>query len=147
MESLSSKTHLLLIVGLLSVFLASSCGIADYAVVPPIRRSSPAGVETLWLITDQHELIKLSGSTGASREVSLPITKPEEVFFLNDSEGWIAAQDGWIWSTSDGGENWSKRGTHPELGSGVSDLVFLDSKNGWLVSYFFIFTTNKHNCH
>lgn len=141
MKSLPMKRVLAWMVVLSALYFSTSCGIADYAVVPPIRKVSAASAETLWLITDEHELIKLSGTTGASREVSLA-TKPEEVFFLNDSEGWVAAQDGWIWSTSDGGENWSKRGTHPELGRGVSDLVFVDNKNGWLVSYFCIFTTN-----
>jgi photosystem II stability/assembly factor-like uncharacterized protein len=140
MKNLPSKTWLLLVATLISVAFSSSC-VRDYGWLPPVRKVSPSGSDTLWLVTDENELIKLSGATGESYTFDVP-ANPEEVFFLNDSEGWVAAQDGWIWSTSDSGENWIKRGTHPKLGGGVSDLVFVDSENGWLVSYFCIFTTN-----
>lgn len=53
------------------------------------------------------------------------------VYFLNDSVGWVAGDNGTIIKTTDGGENWqikSSGTTH-----NLSALFFIDDNTGWAV--------------
>lgn len=52
-----------------------------------------------------------------------------DIYFVNENTGWIAGAKGYIYKTTDGGDNWS------EQVSGISDniqrLFFTDENKGW----------------
>lgn len=132
-----------------SILFLSSCSLADNgyhltgsepAIIPPIQAIATAGSDTLWVITDRNELIKLS-ERGKKQLLLDPPMRPELVFFLNEIEGWAYDTNRQVWATMDGGATWTKKGTHPEFGIGAVDLVFSDNRNGWLVLSLGVFVT------
>lgn len=143
------KVSLLRLFSIFGVMLLSSCNFADSVdqltgsepvIIPPIQSIATAGSDTLWVITDRNELIKLSEG-GTKQPLVDPPMRPELVFFLNESEGWAYDANRQVWATINGGVTWTKKGTHPEFGIGAVDLVFKDSRNGWLVLSLGVFVT------
>lgn len=54
-----------------------------------------------------------------------------DVYFLNDSKGWIVGSNGTLLTTSDGGKNWEKHAVNTS--DNIRQIHFLDEKNGWLL--------------
>jgi photosystem II stability/assembly factor-like uncharacterized protein len=53
------------------------------------------------------------------------------VFFLDDQEGWIAAQNSTVFHTADGGATWTSRSAG--IVGGREGIHFIDSNEGWAV--------------
>jgi len=58
--------------------------------------------------------------------------------FITVDNGWIGSADESIFSTSDGGENWTETTISLPFGEGISDVFFVDLSTGFLC-------TNKSN--
>ncbi len=54
------------------------------------------------------------------------------VQFFDESNGWVGGRPG-LFSTSDSGETWVRRGSEAGLGSGISELSFADRSQGCVV--------------
>ena len=54
------------------------------------------------------------------------------VNFVNENDGWISAQSGQIYHTSDGGSNWSAQ-TSNVSSNHLNSIFFLDNQTGWAV--------------
>lgn len=54
------------------------------------------------------------------------------IYFLNDSEGWLAGEDH-LYHSTNGGEIWQKIWS-PKEGLQITDIYFANNKNGWIVA-------------
>ncbi len=65
-------------------------------------------------------------------EEGMPVLEPllNRIYFLDDQMGWIAAEEGNIFHTSDGGKSWQKQksGTSEDLFS----VYFKNAQEGWI---------------
>ncbi len=61
----------------------------------------------------------------------------EDIVFVNENEGWIAAGD--IWHTSDKGLSWSKQMNY----ANIHNISFWDQKNGWATGNNKLYRTNN----
>jgi len=105
----------------------------------PIEEFAVANQRTVWIVTDRDELVRIVDLE--ADVVEFP-GKPQTVFFLNENEGWVFASDSNLWATIDGGQNWVQRSSLTDLGPTITELVFTDSANGWLVVWFGVLTTS-----
>lgn len=67
-----------------------------------------------------------------------PVSYPEDinlrsVFFVSEKEGWVSGDKGTILYTNDAGAAWTPQmgGDPQSTESGISELQFVDSRNGW----------------
>ncbi|MCH7535733.1 MAG: hypothetical protein IH948_08335 [Bacteroidetes bacterium] len=58
-----------------------------------------------------------------------PAWNHDDIFFINDSTGWLCNSGGEIWKTTDGGDNWILVKDNP--GTYFRCLAFIDSLNGF----------------
>jgi photosystem II stability/assembly factor-like uncharacterized protein len=62
------------------------------------------------------------------------------VYFTSENDGWIAGDNGYLASTSDGGRTWK---AHPlNTGENINEIYFRNEKNGYLVAGKKLFITN-----
>lgn len=93
-------------------------------------------------------LILLSGVYGFSQPAWHEVLPPAEgsrfddVFFLNPELGWAAGSGGYIFKTTDGGDNWEFISEFPS--QYIRNIEFLDANNGFLglLDYSFYRTTD-----
>jgi photosystem II stability/assembly factor-like uncharacterized protein len=71
------------------------------------------------------------------------LSKYNDIFFLNDQLGWVVGQNDFIMHTDDGGINWHYQNSGYENSGGLSleKVMFVDSLNGWILSYGILFST------
>ena len=62
------------------------------------------------------------------------------VFFTSSERGWIAGDDGYLASTSDGGKSWTKYPLNAT--EDINEIYFRNEKNGYLVAGRKMFLTN-----
>ncbi len=71
-----------------------------------------------------------------------PITKGDliAIYFTSSDRGWVAGDDGFLASTTDGGKTWSQ----VELGTeeNINEIYFRNDKNGYLVAGRKVFITS-----
>ena len=68
---------------------------------------------------------------GWTRRESGTLAWLRDVFFINETRGFIAGGDGAFLSTSDGGKTWK---IEPKFTSdAIEQIYFMDEKNGWLL--------------
>ncbi|MCK4578629.1 MAG: hypothetical protein KAU50_07550, partial [Candidatus Marinimicrobia bacterium] len=60
-------------------------------------------------------------------------TNLSDVFFIDQTTGWVAGDDGYLYHTSDGGITWQPNDTG--LGMGLAEVQFADSLRGWASGY------------
>jgi photosystem II stability/assembly factor-like uncharacterized protein len=65
----------------------------------------------------------------------------KDVFFLNDTRGWIVGGDGVIFSTLDGGATWAPRDKFTN--DNFTQIYFTDANTGWLLCERNIFNRGK----
>lgn len=54
-----------------------------------------------------------------------------DIFFLDDQNGWILSTDGYLWKTTNAGNNWISI-FDPQI-FGAGKITFIDEQNGWLL--------------
>jgi photosystem II stability/assembly factor-like uncharacterized protein len=144
---------------LLSILLLAILGIAceqeDTALSVNIRSQVKYAQfdknQSIWLVTEKDgdllfstigkkDWVRISGKNVGGRF--------DSVFFINQSQGWAVNQEGQIWKTLDGGNNWVMISV---LASNASEgwsflssmkIFFFDSLNGWILETFSIWKTN-----
>lgn len=96
--------------------------------------ASPDGVTT-FAIANESVLITDNG-TGDWETVDVPIDSHlRDIFFLNESDGWIGADAGIILKTTDGGETWIELETAGTAGGSINDIYFLDENVGFICGF------------
>src|SRR6185503_15331124 len=55
----------------------------------------------------------------------------KDVYFLNESKGWIGGSGGAFFTTGDGGKTWEQRDAHTD--DTIRQIHFSDEMNGWLL--------------
>lgn len=55
-----------------------------------------------------------------------------KVFFLNEREGWVGGDDGFLLYTSDGGERWEERTVYTH--SPIAGIFFVNAQTGWILA-------------
>ena len=74
------------------------------------------------------------GATWQEMQVHIPDTLFLDVFFVNETTGWIVGSSGGISKTTDAGATWTGQ---PRVGSwGFVSVNFSDPNNGWAGGYF-----------
>ncbi len=63
-----------------------------------------------------------------------------DIFFLDDHNGWILSNNGYLWKTTNAGNDWVSIYNSQIFGGGK--LSFVDDKNGWLIKYTELFFTS-----
>lgn len=62
------------------------------------------------------------------------------VFFINDRNGWVAGDDGFLAVTNDGGRNWAK--VPLNITDNINEIYFRSEKDGYLVAGRKMFVTS-----
>lgn len=55
------------------------------------------------------------------------IYKPQDIYFIDDSHGWLSFADGYMAKTSDGGKTWCDLYKLQRINSGVSRLIYFNN--------------------
>lgn len=58
---------------------------------------------------------------------------PLSVYFINENIGWVSCQDGFVLTSTDGGETWNEIVTG--VTEGLRSIFFINSTVGWAVGY------------
>ena len=78
------------------------------------------------------------GQTWAESKLT-PVGFIDQMFFLNQQNGWVAGSDGddaVVLRTSDGGQRWEESRIHAGARTAaVRDVHFLNARQGWLVTW------------
>lgn len=64
-----------------------------------------------------------------------------DVYFLNETKGWIAGSGGAFFSTDDGGKTWEKRNARTQ--DSIRQIYFSDAKNGWILCEQSVFSSGS----
>ncbi|MBK8809775.1 MAG: hypothetical protein IPN69_03470 [Acidobacteria bacterium] len=123
------------IVILLVAVFQTTCTIEDKGRPPtPIRDFVTAGESEAWIVLAKGNLMHLSDDRSVT-EISQIGDAVRQISFISRSEGWLLDSNGQFWSTSNGGNQWIKRGkmeSDPTSEFG-GQLVFASKEAGWLV--------------
>lgn len=65
----------------------------------------------------------------------------KDVYFLNETKGWIAGSGGAFFTTSDGGKTWEKLDAKTE--DTIRQIHFSDESNGWLLCEQSVFSSGS----
>lgn len=84
---------------------------------------------TGWIASEQGVLRTTDG--GENWELVGTPEDVEAVFFINENEGWICGNDGYIAHSTNGGQTWAPQSSG--AGDKLRDIWFTDSQNGWSV--------------
>ena len=96
--------------------------------------ASPDGVTT-FALANEGVLITDNG-TGDWETVDVPIDLHlRDIFFLNETDGWIGADAGTILKTEDGGETWVELETTGTVGGSINDIYFMDENVGFICGF------------
>src|SRR5436190_5187816 len=95
-------------------------------------RVGPVKIITFILLFILACVLNLSGQTGwvqQSKKVSSDLVA---VFFTSFDKGWIAGDKGYLASTTDGGQSWTK---YPlNAGEDINEIYFRNDDNGYIVA-------------
>ncbi|MGB1102126.1 MAG: YCF48-related protein [Crocinitomicaceae bacterium] len=96
--------------------------------------ASPDG-ETSFAIANSAVLITDNG-TGTWETVDVPVdVHLRDIYFLNETDGWIGADAGVILKTKDGGETWVELETTGTVGGSINDIYFMDENVGFICGF------------
>ncbi len=66
-----------------------------------------------------------------------------DVFFINESRGWIVGSNGTVLATENGGKSWIKSRNFTE--DNILQIYFSDEKNGWLLCERNVYTSGSNS--
>jgi len=94
--------------------------------------SARRGVAVGFMLKGSHRqpAAVVTGDGGAHWDLTRPQDMPVSLFFLNESLGWMVAENS-LWKTTEAGRSWTKVGGLPS--GRILRVFFLDADNGWAV--------------
>lgn len=109
-----------------------------------IRSASVSKDDELWLVAGKGRLLRISSSLQINEQSNFE-NEIQDLFFLNNKQGWVVDLKDRVSRTTDGGLSWAIlsrfEGNTPNSKL-PSSLVFADSETGWFVDAFNVWTTN-----
>ena len=61
--------------------------------------------------------------------------RPNDIFFIDSNNGWIATEFGEIYFSSDGGNNWTRQFLTQKFANSLNTIHFIDGNTGWAAGF------------
>lgn len=108
--------------------------------IEPTPETSLTKAKQLWFVDELHGFVVDSFSLWCTNDGGLSWNRciphergkgtPQRYFQLNSTRAWVAATDGYIYRTENGGVTWEKQKIASDID--FTDIVFVDEHTGWV---------------